>query len=62
LPKAAAGRATRNCDDSCKSRWDQLLARDLTLLKSPEYEHLPKEVTEVKQMLAVLIRKLIADR
>ena len=42
--------------------YELLLARDLTLLKSPEYEHLPKEVTEVKQMLAVLIRRLIADR
>ena len=42
--------------------YELLLARDLTLLKSPEYEHLPKEVTEVKQRLVVLIRKLIADR
>lgn len=41
--------------------YELLLARDLTLLKSLEYEHLFKEVTEVKRMLAVLIHKLKAD-
>ena len=39
-----------------------LLARDLSLLSSSDYDSLASEVTEVKQMLAGLIRKLNADR
>jgi four helix bundle protein len=38
-----------------------LLARDLELLKSIDYERLESEVTEVKRMLASFIRKLRAD-
>jgi len=38
-----------------------LLARDLTILESPEYARLSGEVTEVKRMLASLIQKLRAD-
>jgi four helix bundle protein len=39
-----------------------LLARDLNLLKSTEYEHVAGEVTEVKRMLTSFIQKLKADR
>jgi four helix bundle protein len=38
-----------------------LLARDLELLKSLDYQRLSDEVTEVKRMLASLIHKLRAD-
>ncbi len=38
-----------------------LLAHDLELLKSLEYDRLAGEVTEVKRMLASLIHKLRAD-
>jgi len=38
-----------------------LLARDLDLLKSPDYQRLSDEVVEVKRMLAKLIHKLRAD-
>jgi four helix bundle protein len=38
-----------------------LLARDLELLKSFEYQRLSQQVIEVKRMLASLIRKLRAD-
>lgn len=41
--------------------YELLLTCDLTLLRSPEYEHLFTEVTEVKRMLAVLIQRLRAD-
>ena len=38
-----------------------LLAKDLELLKSLDYERLSGEVIEVKRMLASLLVKLIAD-
>jgi len=38
-----------------------LLARDLDLLKSPDYQCLSEEVVEVKRMLASLIHRLRAD-
>jgi four helix bundle protein len=38
-----------------------LLARDLELLKSLDYERLAEEVIEVKRMLASLLLKLRAD-
>lgn len=38
-----------------------LLAHDLDYLKSPEYKRLSSKVTEVKRMLASLIRKLKTD-
>jgi len=39
-----------------------LLAHDLTMLNTPDYERLAKDVTEVKRMLAPFIQKLTADR
>src|SRR5262249_43519046 len=39
-----------------------LLARDLEVLLSPDYQRLLREVTEVKRMLTSLIQKLRADR
>ena len=38
-----------------------LLAHDLTFLDIPNYERLADQTTEVKRMLATLIRKLKAD-
>ena len=38
-----------------------LLARDLELLKAPDYERLSSGVIEVKRMLASLLRKLRAE-
>ena len=38
-----------------------LLAKDLELLKSLDYERLAEEVIEVKRMLASLLLKLRAD-
>ena len=39
-----------------------VLANDLRLLAAPDYERLAGDVTEVKRMLASLIKKLTADR
>ena len=39
-----------------------LLARDLSLLNSPDYERLAGGVTEVKRMLTSFIQRLKADR
>jgi len=39
-----------------------LLARDLHLLDSSDYEKLASEVTEVKRMLTSFIQKLRAER
>lgn len=39
-----------------------LLARDLGLLKTAEYEELCSNTVEVKKMLSGLLRKLTADR
>ena len=39
-----------------------LLARDLGLLKSLDYQRLSEEVIEIKRMLASLIHKLRAER
>jgi four helix bundle protein len=39
-----------------------LLARDLNLLNSSDYEHLANGVTEVKRMLTSFIQKLKSDR
>jgi len=39
-----------------------LLARDLNLLSTPDYDRLAGDVTEVKRMLASFIKKLTADR
>jgi four helix bundle protein len=39
-----------------------LLARDLTLIGSTEYEAVSNQTTEVKRMLTALHRKLKADR
>jgi four helix bundle protein len=41
--------------------YELLLAHDLSILVSTEYERLNKDVTEVKRMLAVLIHKLRTD-
>ena len=41
--------------------YELLLAHDLTMLKSAEYEALITKVTEVKRMLVTLIHKLRAD-
>jgi len=38
-----------------------LLARDLELLRSPDYQRLSDEVIEVKRMLASLTQRLRAD-
>ncbi|MGH7772918.1 MAG: four helix bundle protein [Candidatus Binatia bacterium] len=38
-----------------------LLARDLKYFKSTEHDRLDRQVTEVKKMLASLIRKLTTD-
>src|SRR5262249_55914697 len=38
-----------------------LLAKDLEFLKSEDYEQLTGQITEVKKMLAALLRKLRAD-
>lgn len=38
-----------------------MLARDLSFLKSAEYERLASDVTEVKRMLTSFIQKLRAD-
>jgi ribonuclease HIII len=38
-----------------------LLAHDLAILQSPEYNRLSKEVIDVKRMLAALIHKLRAE-
>ena len=38
-----------------------LLARDLDLMKSSEYENIASEVVDVKRMLASFIQKLRAD-
>ncbi len=38
-----------------------LLARDLELLKSPDYERLSGQAEEVKKMLAALLKRLRAD-
>lgn len=39
-----------------------LLAHDLKFLKTPDYEQLASEVTEVKRMLTSFMQKLRADR
>jgi len=39
-----------------------LLARDLNLLNSSDYNQLAREVTEMKRMLTSLTQKLTADR
>lgn len=39
-----------------------VLAHDLSILTAPDYERLTGDVTEVKRMLASLIKKLNADR
>ena len=39
-----------------------LLARDLNLLNSSDYNQLAREVTEVKRMLTSFTQKLTADR
>jgi len=38
-----------------------LLAHDLEILRSPDYQRLSEQVVEVKRMLAVLLQKLRAD-
>jgi four helix bundle protein len=39
-----------------------LLARDLKLIPSKDYEELTRRATEVKRMLTALLQKLTADR
>jgi len=39
-----------------------LLARDLMLLSSNDYETLSQQAVEIKRMLTVLVQKLTADR
>ena len=39
-----------------------LLARDLMLLSSNDYETLSQQTVEIKRMLTVLVQKLTADR
>jgi len=41
--------------------YELLLAHDLAILQSTQYNHLSKEVTDVKRMLAALINRLRAD-
>jgi four helix bundle protein len=38
-----------------------LLAHDLNLIQSDDYEHLAQQITEIKRMLAVFVRKLRAE-
>jgi four helix bundle protein len=45
---------------SSELEYHLLLARDLELLKSEDYQRLSSEVTELKRMLAALIHKLRA--
>jgi four helix bundle protein len=39
-----------------------LLSRDLNFLKTDRYDHLQTQVTEIKRMLAALIRKVDGER
>lgn len=39
-----------------------LLARDLQLIKATDFEAISQQATEVKRMLAALLRKVNADR
>jgi len=39
-----------------------LLARDLKLLQTDDYERLSQQTVEVKRMLTVLLQKLTAER
>jgi four helix bundle protein len=39
-----------------------LLSRDLTFLNSPDYDRLQAQVTEVKRMLASLVRRVDSER
>jgi four helix bundle protein len=45
-----------------ETEYHLLLARDLGLLHTTDYDPLAREVEEVKKMLTALIRKLRADR
>jgi four helix bundle protein len=38
-----------------------LLAHDLNLIQSDDYEHLAQQITEIKRMLTVFVRKLRAE-
>lgn len=49
-------------DSANELEYHLLLARDLGLLNSPDYEKLAREVIEVKRMLTGFIKKLKADR
>jgi four helix bundle protein len=46
---------------ACELEYHLLLARDLEVTKSLDYQRLSGEVVEVKRMLASLIHKLRAD-
>ena len=45
-----------------ETEYHLLLARDLGLLSTPDYDRMAGSVGEVKRMLSGLIRKLRADR
>ena len=47
---------------SCELEYHFLLARDLSYLPEDQYQNLNSGVTEVKKMLAGLIRKIESDR
>jgi four helix bundle protein len=55
FPQIAAGSAS-------ELEYHILLANELGLLESRQYERLAEEVTEVKRMLTSFIQKLKADR
>ena len=46
---------------ACETEYQLLLARDLGYIKEEPYNQLAKEIVEIKQMLASLIKKLKAD-
>ena len=64
--RGVAEKVTANCGASCRLPWDQpvkfwyhmLLARDLEIMKSLDYQRLSGQVIEVKKMLASFIYRL----
>ena len=46
---------------ACELEYHLLLARDLRFLNNLDYQKLDKATIEVKQMLAIFIKKLKAD-
>jgi four helix bundle protein len=50
------------CGSASELEYQILLAHDLKLLPSDQYEQLTEQATEVKRMLTVLVQKLNAER